>query len=157
MRINKCPSLEYKGTMIKVHHIEFFYDLYGFTGVECNSKYIESLEEHKFPFLYPNPSVYCPALMLLISQVRKKRFFHGVILSTVNYLLFNSHSSPGYKHGAEGAMMSQLIPEDVIAWMCVAVQFCVVSRTPHCSHNTSSLAPHVVRIVRRCSHNTSFV
>ena len=122
--------------MIKVRRIEFFYDLYGFTGAESSSKCIELLEEHKFPFLYPNPSVYCPALMLLISQIRKMRFFHGAILSTVNYLLFNSHSSLGYKHGAEGAMMSQLIPEDVIAWVCVAVQFCVVSRTPRPSHPT---------------------
>jgi hypothetical protein len=95
--------------------------------MECSSKCVELLEEHKFPFLYPDPSVCCPALMLLISQVRKKRFFHDAILSTVNYLLFNSRSSLGYKYIAEGAMMSQLIPEGVIAWVCVAVNFAVKS------------------------------
>ena len=110
--------------MIKARRIEFFYDLYGLTGVERSSKCVELLEEHKFPFLYPDPSVCCPVLVLLISQVRKKRFFHGAILSTVNYLLFNSRSSLGYKHVAEGTMMSQLIPEGVIAWVCVVVQFC---------------------------------
>jgi hypothetical protein len=92
--------------------------------VERSSKCVELLEEHKFPFLYPDPSVCCPPLVLLISQVRKKRFFHGVILSTVNYLLFNSHNSLGYKHIAEGVMMSQLIPEGIIAWVYVMVQFC---------------------------------
>ena len=122
--MNKCPSLEHKGAMIKVHRIELFYDLYGLTGAECSSKCVELLEEHKFPFLYPDPSVCCPALVLLISQVRKKRFFHGAILSTVNYLLFNSRSSLGYKHIAEEVTMSQLIPEEVIIWMCVMVQFC---------------------------------
>jgi hypothetical protein len=43
--------------------------------------------------------------MLLISQIRKKRFSHGVILSTVHYLLFNTYISLGYKQNAEGAMM----------------------------------------------------
>src|SRR5438046_6959062 len=106
--MNKCPSPEHKGTMIKARRIGLFYGLYGLTGMECSSKCVELLDEHKFPFLYPDPSVCCPALVLLISQVRKKRFFHGVILSTINYLLFNSHSSLGYNGVVEGAMMSQL-------------------------------------------------
>jgi hypothetical protein len=104
-------------TGTKARCIVLFYGLYGLTGAKCSSKCVELLEEHKFPFLYPDPSVCCPALVLLISQVRKKRFFHGAFLSTVNYLLFNSHNSLGYKHVTEGAMMSQLIPEEVIAWM----------------------------------------
>src|SRR5579862_4081275 len=100
--MNKYPSLEHKDIMIKVRRIEFFYDLYGFIGVKCSSKCVELLEEYKFPFLYSDPLIYCSVLMLLISQIHKKRFFHGVILSIVNYLLFNSHSSLDYKHDAEG-------------------------------------------------------
>jgi hypothetical protein len=54
--------------------------------------------------------------MLLMSPVRKKRFFHGAILSAVNYLLFNSRNSLGYKCVAEKAVMSLLTPEGIIAW-----------------------------------------
>jgi hypothetical protein len=92
--------------MIKARRIELFYDLYGLTGAECSSKCVKLLEEYKFLFLYPDSSVYYPTLVLLISQVRKKRFFHDVILSTINYLLFNSHSNLGYKHDTEEIMMS---------------------------------------------------
>jgi hypothetical protein len=50
------------------------------------------------------------------------RFFHGIILSTVHYLLFNTRTSLGYKQNVEGTMMNQLVPEGVITWMCVTVR-----------------------------------
>lgn len=78
--------------MIKARHIELFYNLYGLTGAERSSKCVELLEEYKYLFFYLDPSVCSPALVSLISQVRK-RIFHGTILSTVNYLLFNSYQS----------------------------------------------------------------
>jgi len=54
-------------------------------------------------------------LVLLILQICKKRFFHGAILSSVHYLLFNNCNGLGYKWDAGGAMMSQLILKGVIA------------------------------------------
>jgi len=81
------------------------------------------LEDHKYPFLYPDPSVCFPGLLLVISQVRKKRFLHGAFWAP--YIIYSSTLVPvsATKQVAGRAMMSQLIPEGVIGWVCGSTQF----------------------------------
>ena len=99
-------------TTIRACRIELFYGLHGLSSSERSKKY---------PFLYPDPLVSSPALVSLILQVRKKRFSHGAILSSVHYFLFNDCNALSYKLDARGTMMSQLVPEGVVVWVCVAV------------------------------------
>lgn len=103
--------------------IEVFYGLYGLDGPERNAQLSNLLDGHKF--LYPNPSSVVPVFVSLISKEGKKRFFHCAILSSVRDLLFGTSKSLGFRPNATGKIMSQLIPEGVIAWICVVVCFCL--------------------------------
>lgn len=119
--MHKSTAPDSTGATVRARRIELFYGLHGLSGSERSKKCIELLEDKKYPFLYPDPSVNSPASVSLILQVRKKRFFHGAILSSMYYFLFNDCNGLGYKPDARGAMMSQLVPEGVVAWVCVAV------------------------------------
>src|SRR5271155_278247 len=113
--MHKSTAPDSTGATVRAHRIELFYGLYGLSGSERSIKCIELLEDKRYLFLYPDPSVSSPALASLILQVCKKRFFHYAILSSVHYFLFNDCNGLGYKPDAQGTMMSQLVPEGVIA------------------------------------------
>ena len=121
MGMHKSTAPDSTGATIRAGRIELFYGLHGLSGSECSKKCIELLEDKKYLFLYPDPSISSPTLVSLILQVCKKRFFHGAILSSMHYFLFNDCNAFGYKLDARGMMMSQLVPEGVVEWVCMVV------------------------------------
>jgi len=105
--------------IVKARRIEVFYGFHKLPAAERSAR-LTYLVNGKM-FLYPNPKVCCLLLVLLMLKERKKRFFHVAILKSVEYFLFANSGSLGYKPNSKGEKMLQLVPEGVIAWLCVIV------------------------------------
>jgi hypothetical protein len=61
-----CVSHSYRYCHV-MHRIELFYGLQGLTGYDRSNRRDELLEDRKFRILYPDPSVCCPSMTLLIA------------------------------------------------------------------------------------------
>jgi hypothetical protein len=66
LTVPKSFMLDENGVAIKARRIELFYGLQGLTGYDLSNRCAELLEDRKFRFLYPDPSVCCPSVALLI-------------------------------------------------------------------------------------------
>ena len=67
LAVPKSSMPDGNGVTVKARRIELFYGLQGLTGYDLGNRCAELLEDRKFRFLYPDPSVCCPSVGLLMA------------------------------------------------------------------------------------------
>jgi len=72
--MHKSTAPNHNGTTIKARRIKLFYGLHGLSGFERSIKCINLLEDKKYLFLYPDPSVSRPLGVADITDLQEKIF-----------------------------------------------------------------------------------
>ena len=128
------PCLKSLKVQIKQRQCNTFNDLrnivltqtlksYGLDEIEDNIERATTVGQllTNLSFIYPIPEVPTPILMLM-SKVRKERFFHQAIIKTLALWLFvKKPNGLGYKMSSDDERMTDRIPKGALAWVCVAV------------------------------------